>query len=234
MSDKDNTVDPGKAPEDAVGNLKQEVNRKIGNIDDRLAKVAQMNADILAQLQAAKEPPKPAPAPSAGADMDSLIYDNPKEFARLVKEEAKVEAMQELKAQQDAVNQIQVQQQDVLTKLVQDYPELSDANHPMTQRTMKIYQSMSEQDKQLPMSYRAAAFEAAAEMGLSPKSVRNDDDDDDFTLGGSRGGRKKPTTRSKDDDAMLQFAAHMGVDINDKKQVERLKARRDRNYKKYE
>jgi hypothetical protein len=226
-----------KAPEnqepkdDGLGNLKSEMNRKFSNFDERLAQVAQLNQQILEQL---KNPTVPAkPAPRVEDEADTLIYDNPKAFVTKIKQEAKQEVLAEVQAQQARVSQFQDKQNQVLNQLVQDYPELSNMSHPLTQRTVKIYQSLAEEDKKNPIAYRMAALEAAAEMGLSPKSKRESNDSDDFTLGGSNQPPKRKGKTSKDDEAMLEFASLMGVDVSKKETVERLQGRRDRTWNQY-
>jgi hypothetical protein len=171
---------------------------------------------------------------SPDVDLDELIYKDPKQYAKRVTENAKREAMQ-------AVQQVNAQQQQsnqVLSQLVNDYPELSDTNSELSKRAVDIYKSLSESERNSSLGYKVAVREAAAELGSLPKSKRKQTDSEDFTLGGSKGQKAATQSQPKQkdlDEATLKFAKAMGLNTDDKKVVERLKARAQRTkWDKYE
>ena len=83
---------------------------------------------------------------------------------------------------------------------------------------------MSDAEKALPISYRAAALEAAQSLDLVPAKKRKQAASDEaFSLGG---GRPSPQgNNTKMDDQVLAYARAAGLDINNKELVDRLKKR---------
>lgn len=203
-----------------------EANRKIDKIAQENAKLSQQLEQFMSRMQPA------ASSQSEDVDLDELIYKDPKQYAKRITENAKREAMQAVQQ----VNAQQTQANQVLAQLVNDYPELSDTNSELSKRAVDIYKSMSESDRASSLAYKVAVREAAAELGSLPKSKRSKSDD--FTLGGSKGQQAATSSQPKQkdlDEATLKFAKAMGLNVDDKKVVERLKARAQRKtWDKYE
>lgn len=202
----------------SITNLKGEFDRKIGNLE-------KTNQNILATLQSLVKPaPKPKADPSQ--DLDKLIYDDPKEYTRRVKEMAKNETMAELSAQNTKTNKVN----NVIAGLYADFPELQDVNHDLTKKAVEIYEKFTEEEKQSPLSYKLAVKDAAEELGVQPKKKRAVvEDDDNFSLGGGSAGTRTTKTKSeKLDPRTIEFAKLMGLDTDDQKVMDSLKKRAQR------
>ena len=228
--------DPSKkvTPTEDVTNLKAEVNRKLGNYEESLQKLQEQNKQLLDQMTVQQQTLQAAQAkkaaPTENVKLSELIYDNPDKAVEIIQQRANDAALSVV-AKRDAA---QAQQSQTIANIVKDYPEVSDANHALTKRAVELYNKMPELDKQLPMSYRVAVMEAAAEQSILPHSKREKVDTEAFSLSGSSsGGQQRGADNSQNEEAMLKFAALMGIDTNDAKALERLKGRTGRNYKRY-
>lgn len=231
MSDENKQNDETSQSSDTYKNLKAEVDRKLGNITEELQKTQQMNAQLLLQLQqsqkaSAVQSQPSTPEPSIG----DLIYENPNKAAEIIKRQAKDEVLAQVRAEQQA----QQRQADVISRLVMDYPELSDASNPLTKKAVERYTAMSEMDRQSPASYESAVLRAAVELGVKPRSQRESDPSDGFTLGSnqSRGDSKKAEEEA--DKSMMAFAQLLGVDVKSEDVKKRLKGRQRKNWLKYQ
>lgn len=231
MADETHTPGSGsvnstdESVEQRLKNQHSEFDRKIKNIQSLIEEQNKNFSTVLNTI---------ASAPSVKAKPDKklqeLIYDDPEEYARIVSENAKKEAL-------DQVNRVvgqQQQQQLVLNQLVSDYPELADQNNEMTKRAIDIFKGLSDGEKAMPNSYKLAVREAAAEYGVLPSSKRGNRSGEDFTFSG--GGQRSGTQQQQDirntklSDATLAFAQAIGKNTDDPKYMERLKkaaARKD-------
>lgn len=218
------TVDP-------IKNMHAEFSRKTEKLAQDNARLSQQLEQLLSVMQ-----PKQTSSTPEDVDLEELIYKDPKTYAAKVKEQATKEATR-------VVSQQLAQQQQsnaILGQLVSDYPELNDGNSELTQRAIQLYKGLSEAERANPMSYKVAVRDAAAELGVLPKSKRKSSSDDDFSFGGSSSssGSSAPKQSSKKEDVdnrTLAFAQLIGLNTNDKKVVERLKQRSQRkNWGKYE
>jgi hypothetical protein len=210
---------------DEIKNLKAEMNRKLGNLE-------QTNAQLINMMQSLA---KPAPAATTQSKkLGDVLFDNPDEAARLIKEEAKAELREEL----NKANQVQTRTQSTIASLVSEFPELGDSNSEFSKRAVAIYHSYAPEDQANPISLKAAVKEAALEMNVKPKSKRNAESDDSFALGGGSGGETRPSRRSREqelDPATIEFARHLGQNVDDPKYMERLKkSAKRRNWSRYE
>jgi len=212
------------APADPMTNLKGEFNRKIGNVESDLKKMNEQLAKLVSGLA-----PKPAPAPAQKEpDLESLWYDKPTEAAAIIAKQIKNEIRQE--------QQSQNRQTATIAQLVADFPELNNAEHDLTKAAVAKYQSMSDEERANPASYRAAVMEAALELDLKPKSKRKaaEDSEEGFALGSSGGGSGS-SRRSRDqlDPGTLDFARIMGLNVDDPKVKERLKTHAKKTWSRY-
>lgn len=210
-------------------NLKQEMNRKLGSYEQKLAELAQTNQALLAKLSQIT-----APKAVEDDDLDKMWYDDPKKAAARIKEQTKAEIMAEVRSNQET----QQRTQSTLAALVNDYPELNDANSELTRRAVEIYNSMSDSDKTSPVAYKAAVREAAADLGVVPMRKRVQDEDN-FTGSSASGYAAASERRSKGKDDVdprtIAFAQLVGLDISNPKTMENLKTRSKRTkWDKYE
>lgn len=192
-------------------NLKSEMNRKLGNIDEMFKK----SQEELFQKISALQKPAPQAAPKENADLAELIYRDPEKYAQVVTERAKNQITKELEEKSTR----QAAQTQVINSLYKDYPELGDDAHELTQLAIKKFNESSKGDNS-PSAYKAAVYEAALELGVKPKSKRPTDSDEDFSVGGG-GQRSQRGSRKKDElsEEVREAAAIFGVD------PERVKAR---------
>ena len=205
---------------DALTNVKAEMNRKLGNIE---AQIKSQNEAMLAQINAllAKTaPPKEESTVSkAKKPLKDLINDDPEEYARHVQEEARASAERLIEERTKKANE----QQAVLSQLTSEYPELNDMNSELTKLAVEKYKGLGLDS---PVGYRAAVAEAAAELGVRPKSKRKAESNDEaFSLGSGSGGRGTGEARvsPQQEAVMRDLAKKFGVNWEDKDTRDRLK-----------
>lgn len=207
-----------------IKNLKSEMGRKFDNMSTQYEAIARQNEQLIAELNA-RLPQKKNQAKEEDTDLSDLMYDNPKEYARRIREQAKDDMRRELQQSQAR----QSKEQAVFTQLVSDYPELNNANSDLAKKAIEIYQGFDDEDKSTPVAYRAAVREAAANLGVNPVSQR-DNTGESFALSGGSTGKPSKSKKGGDelDPDVSAFAQLMGLDTSDPKVVERLKTRKVR------
>jgi hypothetical protein len=212
-----------------------EMNRKY----DKLSQENQKLSDQLNQLtEIMLSKGKASGSQSATDDGDEIGEDeaitNSKKFAEKITNKVTKEVG-------NILNQ-QTQQNALLSQMVNEYPELSDASSELTTKAVDIYKKMSAQERSNPMAYKTAVRDAAAEVGLLPKAKRKQTagaDNDQFTFGSGQGGAGEGQRRGgkpKDlDPNTVAVAELFGIKTEDPKVLERLKGRAQRkNWNKYE
>ena len=197
-------------------NFKAEVGRKFDNLTSKVEEQAKRNEAMLQQLASMVAPQKSEPQSD---DIEDLVYSDPKEYARRIKEEAKSEVLREV----EASRQTEAQKTQVLSNLISTYPELSDSNSEMTKKATAIYESLSEADKKSPLAYEVVVARAASELGVVPASKRKAANADSFSLQGGSSGSSRRTSAKEIPDGTAQLAELMGLNLQDKKTAERLK-----------
>lgn len=235
LKDSQSETQSNTQSKDEISNLKAEINRKLGNQEESLAKMAEQNKALTEQLQQSITTQQQAQVTRKKAVEDSvnigdLLYEDANKAIGIIEKRVEEKALQVIRDKEAAL----AKQNQVISAIMQEYPEASDANHALTKRASEIYSKMEPSDRALPMSYRVAVMEAAAEQGIKPKSKREPGSEEAFTMSGSSSGsldNKKQTQKSHD--SMLKFAEIMGIDVSDEKQVERLKGRQRENWKRY-
>lgn len=211
------TEDPsgsGDAAVDPIKNLKTELLRKNENLNSELSMIKQQLADMNQNMVNSRQPIQPTvPA----EDVDPIL--DPKGYAEKIKRELRVEMEQS--------NQLNNHRNNLLSSLVQQFPELANNNSELTKASIQVYQSLSEQEKNMPNAYKLAVTSAAADLGILAMSKRktSSDNNDDFTANNSRGsGENTRSKKSEDlDDRTLAFAELLGRPVNDKAYIETLK-----------
>lgn len=228
MSDnetQDNAPQQEESKTDEFGNLKAEMNRKLSNTESQMAELKKLNEALLNQVDSLNhnyQQTRQQQTEQSSPSVSDLLFDNPDKAIELIEkrtEERLNRRLQESQAQQQRQNQ-------VIGQLVSEYPELSDANNDLTKKTVEIFESLPPEEKNSPLAYKIAARDAAAQLGVLPKSKRQatDGSSDSFTFGGS--GSAPAKKRDNDDlpEATKAFAKAMGLDISDEKRIERMKS----------
>jgi hypothetical protein len=203
--------------EDPIKNLKAEMNRKLENT----------NAQLQALLAAINTQNKPAP--SEPAKKVSVFEDEEAYAARVVAEaEARIEKKLAKEREQ------QTKQAQTINQLVMEFPELAQQDHSLTKRAVEIYNSLSDDEKNSPIAYKAAVKEAALELDIKPKAKRSQQrkEDDSFSLGGSSQGSKRPAPASEVDKVRESLAEAFGIKLTPEVK-ERLKSNAKKDFKRF-
>lgn len=214
------------AADDPIKNLKGEFGRKFGNLEEQTKHLSSQIQQIVNALN------KPTSSPASTPEKKVSVFDDEEAYARSIEERAEARITAKL-AEQEA---IKAKYATVSTQLVTEFPELNDAKSPLMGRAQEIYLSLPEEERRHHLAMKAAVTEAAAELGMKPKSKRTASEGDDFTLGGSSQA-SRPSKKSSDElnPATVKLAELMGLDVNDPKVMDRLKQRAKRkNWSKYE
>lgn len=206
----------------------------------RTEALAQQNEKLSKQLESVMSAITQAAQPKVVEptdqdDLEVLAYKDPKAYAKKIQEQAAKQAEAIVNSRLNAQQHTNA----VLTQLTSDYPELADSNSELTKRAVEIYNSLSPSEKQSPSAYKIAVRDAAADVGLLPKSKRKQSSSDDFSFGGGSGGGASSRSEGRRSEQLpaetLAFAEALGMNIKDKAVVERLKSRAQRkNWNKYE
>lgn len=221
MSDETNDQSTGQegvaAPVDPIAEVRrmnEELQKSLINLKSEMNR----KIDSLKPAAPPAEPPRP---------LNEVFYENP---------DLAMDTMEKtIEARITSRFEEREQSRNLAAKLYSDYPELEDANNPLTQRANEIFESLSPGEKKDPRALKTAVLEAATEFGLAPKPKRKSvqsSDSDNFSLG-SKGNSKPRGKKEEVSDNMLQTAALMGLDVKDPKVIERLQSRTKRSYGKF-
>lgn len=204
--------------DDPIKNLKAEMARKQDNTNKELENIKNMLAGMAQSQQqqmqrATKQTEVEVPDPL----LDPVKYE---EYIT-----NKVSAKMD-----QSINQNN-QRQNQLAALVQNYPELQDANADLTKKAVEVYNRLSQEEKMSPNAYKFAVQDAAAELGVVAMSKRkqSESSDEDFTGNSdnyqSNNSKSKQNRQKADkiDDATLALAELMGRPVKDPKYLESLK-----------
>jgi hypothetical protein len=188
-----------------ITNLKGELNRKVGNIEQRFA-----------------------PAPIEKEEpLEDLIYSNPKKVIEALRKEA-------TQAAQGIVNE-SAQKAQAVNNLVYDYPELQNKDSDLFKAALKVYESMSAEDQNNPMAMKLAVKEAAVDVGIKPRHKRDTQDDFQMSGGGQGTSNNRRRQDPDVTDTTIILAQKMGLDTSNPKVLESLKSRSARkNWNRYE
>lgn len=221
---------------DPIRNLKGEFNRKIQNLTSQ-------NQQILSALTALQQQQAHRREPEATeTDLQDLMYSNPEKYAQIIEQRVTNSVNQRVNQSQQA--QARINQ--VVTNMMEKFPEFKKTDSELSQRSIEIYDSFSDAEKSdQAAAYHRAMSEAVFELGAVPVSkrrpVERDDSGDDFSFSGNRSGggmsnnnRRPNQKKSRVSQKTLAFAEAMGRDINDPEVRKRLEQAADRsNWTKY-
>lgn len=217
---EDKKAEAEKDKADPVKNLKSEMDRKFQNFQDQLKAT-------LDEVKAVVIPPAPRPEKIEAQSFKDLFYQDEEAAATQLKEQTKKEIREELEGYN--------RQAQVLTSLHVDFPELGDKDHALTKRAVEIHKMLPPKEQLSPSSYRLAVLEAANELSVTPQSKRKKEaDTDDYTgaASGGGGGAKRASANTLANETLV-FAQAMGLNVDDKELVDRLKASSKRIWTKY-
>lgn len=202
---------------DPIKNIKAEFARKQGNTDAVLqslkAQLDQITEAVIASTSSKK-------AQAEDEELPDPVID-PKGYKNALIKQARAEISSTI--------QHEDQRRGMLSQLVTQYPELQSADNDLTQRAVQIYNSLSQQEKNMPSSYKLAVSEAAQELGVLPMNKRksNATSDESFTVssssGSSGGASRKAGKKEELDPRTVEFARLLGKDPSDPKYLEKLK-----------
>ena len=221
MPDDKKVTDSGA--EDPIKNLKAEFGRKMDSFE-------QTQQALLAQLEKMNKPAPATKPTKKESNLDSVWFDKPEAAAEEIVSRA--EARIDKKIADNAA--ITIKQQNVMAELVGAFPELSQGNHELTQAAVRVYNAMSDDEKQSPIAYKAAVKEAALDLGYKPMSKRTEEEQEFSLRGGSRSRSSDSRKSEKLSPETEEFARLMGVDVDKKEVRERLINKHGRkNYTRY-
>lgn len=217
----------GEKPAPDIKNVQAEFYRKTDKLMQENQRLSEQLAQITTMIQQGN-----SKSTVIEEDLEDLAFKDPKAYAKKVSEKA------EQKANEIFDRRMQQYQQSntTISQLANDYPELSKADHDLTKRAIDIYKSLSPQEQGSPLAYKSSVREAAAELGILPKSKRSSSNSDDFSLNGGKTSDRRPSQSTDQmDDRTIAFAEAVGLNIKDKKVLERIKQRSQRKaWGKYE
>lgn len=220
----------GNAPEgtnsttESIGNLKKEFDRKLTNLEEQNNRLEQLIKMSLTSTPKTVATPKVEP----DVKLSDLIYTDPDRAAAIISKQATDQANQivdQRMADRSAREQVAFQ-------LIQEYPELNDQTSDLYKETVKVFNGLSANEQLSPSSYKLAAREAAAGLGVLPSSKRSNSDNDSYSMkgggsGGGNGGRKSQR-KNEVDPMTIEFSRLLGRDTNDPKVIEGLKKASER------
>lgn len=215
------------ALQEELKNNKKETSRKMDNISDQLAQVSKQLEAKMAAAPPAKEPAQ------TQTQLADLMFDDHDKYVETIKKNTKDEIKAELKEEADA----QAHTTTELQQIAAEFPDISEVDSELSIAARKILSKYPEEKQTDPMYMKSAVYEAAAKVGVSPKSQRKLDtmDGDDFTFNS----RNNPPKPSKEEDGKVTeldkfWAENLQVDINSphfKKNFAKYKKRDYSNYK---
>jgi hypothetical protein len=204
--------------EDPVKQVKEEFNRKLGNVNESLQAIMQ-------KLEAAS---KPAARETEEADISELLYQNPRAYTAEIERRAIEKASAAVESRVEARMSNQQAVTNVIAELGQKFPELADQESPAFKTAVEKFNALPKIEQGKASAIRLALLESVAEHGLIAASKRKTSQNDDFSLSGQRSqsGKRPGNDPSRDiDSKTLEIARLMGLDTSDKKTLEGLKSR---------
>lgn len=192
---------------DPIAQLKAESNRKLDGLKSEIGELKAATSVLVEALQRTQT--KPAAKAEAKEDLSDLLYSDPERYAQIMEERAEARIMGRLSKQQEAQQRTQA----VLGELAAEYPEINDMHSPLTKKAVELYNALPDNERNSPISYKLAVKEAAAELGVKPRSKRADTDD--FVGGGNARGSDGQRRAKKDtlDPGTRRWAEVLNVEL---------------------
>lgn len=200
---------------DRVKNLQAEMQRKI---DNQQTLIEQSSRETKAQLDAIlaslnkQAPAKAAPTKKLG----DMLFDDPDAAINQIAEQVGNSVTQRVMGQVSS----QTQMTQAAAQLESEYPEFADRTSEHFKRVESYYKSLPQNLQGTPQGLENAAYRAAAEYGLIPKSKRQvAASSDDFSMP-SGGSARRQSAKEKSGEMkpeQLAFAQLLGAPLNDPK-----------------
>lgn len=220
MADQDPKAgEPAATTEaDRVKNLQAEMQRKIDNQAAALEKSAKETKAQLDAIMAALKPQQTAVTKPQATNkkIGDLLFDDPdaavSEIAREVSQVVTQQVMGRVSSQDEMRN--------TAAKLETEYPEFSDRTSEHYKRVEEYYKNLPQGLQGTPQGLENAAYRAAAEYGLIPKSKRQTPQSDDFSVSSGGSARQRQSSKSKSGEMRPEqeaFASLLGAPLNDPK-----------------
>lgn len=239
MADDQSDVDTqseGTDDQDPMKNLRGEFSRKFQNMQAKNEELIAQNSQLIAKIdQVIATTTKTTQEPEI--DYEDLKYSDPDKYVELKMKEVESRVDQKIGAslnQQNAKNQ-------TIQAMMSEYPELASQDSALVKKAIELGKRYSEEFVGTPEGIRLVIREAASQLGILPSAVRaqmssSGDSMDDFIAGSNSGSNRKQEQRKKDDlDPKTKVVAElMGLDVNDKAVIERLKKHQGRKWQKWE
>jgi hypothetical protein len=210
MSDETNTTPTPAAWEESVKQLKGELNRKTKETSELVNQLLNSQAQIQQAIAQMAKPSKKDESKDE-VNLTTLMYDDPKRYSQVIKEQAKQEALEEMRREtssQTSVNQ-------AIAQLAADYPELADQESELTKASVEILKSAGESERANPRTYEYAVLKAAGALDIKPRSKRTQSEDDFVAPSYSS---PQGRTKKRNDDSVVSenkiLAAQFGIDLD--------------------
>lgn len=212
--DKTNPPADKEAP-DAIKQIKSEFQRKHKETSDILSQIQQTQAALQATIEKSIQSAQPK---QVDTDDSDLMYSDPKAWRQKIKNEAKQEALNEMRSEtysQASVNQ-------AIAQLAAEYPELSDNESDLTKKTVEILKGVSDAEKTNPRTYEYAVMKAAQGMDVKPRSKRPVAEEDFVAPSySSPQGRRSKRSSEQVVSQNKDIASSFGLNLDDPKMKER-------------
>lgn len=235
MSEQDPNLDQDEqSNEDPIKNLKSEFSRKFENTEKSVSSVNEKLDSIMQVISSQQSASQSSADNSANDDDDDVDkYLDPDAYIERKLGRLKQEVIKDV----TTVQQQQQAAQQTYSSLAQEYPDLVNTKSELFQKASQIHQSLRKDLQNTPEGYELAVAKAVKESGYkASRNQESNQDVEDFIMGDSGGQDSSNRRKKKDGDLdpkTLAFAELMGLDIKDKKVIERLKERAKRDYKKF-
>lgn len=241
MSDTENKGNEAESQVDPIKNLKSEMDRKLGNIEQMLAgQNQQLQAQMEAALAAISTRQQAAQSAGPKKKLADLALESPDEFESEIDRRVDERASSIVSRATQSTNSTNA----VLGQMTRDYPELNDSNSEMTKKAVEIYNSVVPKHLHgTPEGTRMAIREAAADLGVVPVSKRKkvEADADEYVAPGNTGESRRASSGKKKDElsadqlAAAQLLFGSKLDVNDPKvRAELTKNANRKSYDKYQ
>jgi len=211
---------PGDKPVDTTAELKA-ISEQLKVQNDTQTQFNQAMAQEIRDLKVKAQPP----VVNDPVDDDDTLLDMSK--ADLDK---RVDDMVNKRVGQAEKNRGDLDQ--VIMSIAAQYPEARQTGSDLNKKLIEIHSGLPKDLQNTAVGYELAASRAANNLGVLPMSSRSDKTSD-FSLSGSRSSAPKDEEKSDLSEKTKLFAEAMGLDMTNKKQVERIKERKRDNWKRY-
>lgn len=230
----DNTTNTTAPAATDMSAIKSELDTKLAAVNDQLKSLNDNFARQLNEMSSAilstRQPQREQSAPEK---LDPYADD----YADKLAAKISIAATRAASEASEAANNAALSRQTAINALAMEYPEMAQNNSEFAKKVVQIHQTLDKNTQGTAFGYRYAAREAAAELGILPISKRQKQDE--FVMGGSKSTGKAAKSEVEGiDDKTLETAQLMGLDISNKKVLERLKQGQEKfskvNISKYE